>query len=603
MRIKSVKIEHFRSIHSETFPFASLTAIVGPNGCGKSAVLRAIQLFYEPSPSATVDDFYNRDINEPIKISITFAELTPGESALYGKYVQDSILTITKVIVPGAEKYHGTSLQHRGFDEPRAIVNKTDRRTAYNALRDRKEYANLAKVSTADQADAELEKWEASHLDQCERTPDTGQFFGFRNVGQARLERFTRYVFVPAVREAEKDASDTKGSAIFQLLELVVRSALAQNEKFAEFKDKLQSDYQALIGPTTQVQLGELSQRLTRNLQTYVPAASIKLEWQAADSLIVPLPKATVKLSEDGFEAPVDRVGHGLQRAFILSLLQGLVSAQLTVVPPADGSKRTLADNVEPVPTLILGIEEPELYQHPNRQRHLSRILANLSSGSIPGVLNNTQVLYCTHSPLFIDLERFGSIRRLIKVDHQTALPKKTKMYSSSMELVAAQLQKAQDDCDSPDFTASSVRARMQSLMTPWMNEGFFADVVVLVEGEDDRATIIGAAQRQQIDLEAIGVAVIPCGGKDSMDRPFLLFSGLGIPVFLVFDGDTNQNDPKDRDKSAKANRCLQRLLGISEVQDFPATGVFTRHAVFASNLNQLVREAVGEAKYQLIGG
>ena len=37
--------------------------------------------------------------------------------------------------------------------------------------------------------------------------------------------------------------------------------------------------------------------------------------------------------------------------------------------------------------------------------------------------------------------------------------------------------------------------------MTPWMNEGFFADVVVLVEGEGDRSVIHATAQADGVDL------------------------------------------------------------------------------------------------------
>ena len=42
------------------------------------------------------------------------------------------------------------------------------------------------------------------------------------------------------------------------------------------------------------------------------------------------------------------------------------------------------------MPGLILGIEEPELYQHPSRQRHLARILWGLSQGEIPGVIKSS---------------------------------------------------------------------------------------------------------------------------------------------------------------------------------------------------------------------
>jgi len=61
--------------------------------------------------------------------------------------------------------------------------------------------------------------------------------------------------------------------------------------------------------------------QLTDVLKQYVPSARVILQWLEAGDLSIPMPKTGVRLEEDGFVAPVDRVGHGLQRAFILSLL------------------------------------------------------------------------------------------------------------------------------------------------------------------------------------------------------------------------------------------------------------------------------------------
>ena len=66
--------------------------------------------------------------------------------------------------------------------------------------------------------------------------------------------------------------------------------------------------------------------------------------------------------------------------------------------------------------------------------------------------------------------------------------------------------------------------------MTPWMNEGFFADVAVLVEGEDDRAAILGTAMSLDFDLDRNGIAVIPCMGKNNLDRPMLIFKNSRYP-------------------------------------------------------------------------
>lgn len=101
--------------------------------------------------------------------------------------------------------------------------------------------------------------------------------------------------------------------------------------------------------------------------------------------------------------------------------------------------------------------------------------------------------------------------------------------------------------------------------MTPWMSEGFFADVAVLVEGEDDRAAILGIAKSKDIELESSGFAVIPCGGKTCLDRPAAIFRQLGIPVYLLWDGDKGEKDTNPKD-----NHRLLRLMG-QEVEDWPS--------------------------------
>jgi energy-coupling factor transporter ATP-binding protein EcfA2 len=599
MQISSVHIENFRSVRNETFAFGDLTALVGPNGCGKSSVLRAIRAFYETVQSLTVDDYYNRDANVPVKIAVSFKALTKEEAALFDSYIHQDSLTVTKVITPSAEKYHGTRRAHPGFQGIREIQNKTERRIAYNQLRGTEGYLDLLQAKTADQVEGALANWEAGHPDQCELMEDSGQFFGFRNVGQSRLERFTRFVFVPAVRDAEQDAADSKGSAIYQLMEMVVRSAIAQNKEFNEFKGNVQQRYAELIAPTRLTELGSLSARLTRGLKVYVPTASVILDWQTAEQLDVPLPKAFVKLEEDAFQASVDRVGHGLQRAFILSLLQELVGAQSAAESQqnADDAGSTPSQAGVMLPAMILAIEEPELYQHPNRQRFLAKAFHSLSLGGIPGVAVATQVIYSTHSPLFVDIEQFECVRRLSKCKCGEGLPKATRVTQHSLAQVAVALARAQDQPKATEFTAESLKARMQALMTPWMNEGFFADVVVLVEGETDRAAILGAATARGIDLESKGVAVIPCGGKESIDRPLLVFRGLGIPTYVVFDADVKCKKDK-QESTTRSNRALQRLLGVTDPKDFPETSVNERYAVFQSELNTIIRERVGEDIY-----
>lgn len=46
MKIKTVKIENFRSFKNETIDFDNYNCFVGPNGAGKSTVLNALNVFF-----------------------------------------------------------------------------------------------------------------------------------------------------------------------------------------------------------------------------------------------------------------------------------------------------------------------------------------------------------------------------------------------------------------------------------------------------------------------------------------------------------------------------------------------------------------------------
>ena len=127
--------------------------------------------------------------------------------------------------------------------------------------------------------------------------------------------------------------------------------------------------------------------------------------------------------------------------------------------------------------------------------------------------------------------------------------------------------------------------------MTPLMGEGFFADVVVLVEGEDDRAAILSFARSKECDFDGLGITVIPCSGKSSIDRPLLIFRQLGISVYVVWDGDYGANDAKPED-----NKYLLRLLGKPE-QDWPEF-VGDSSACFRVKLEETLHDEIGSESF-----
>jgi len=324
------------------------------------------------------------------------------------------------------------------------------------------------------------------------------------------------------------------------------------------------------------------------------------------------MPKADIKLVEDEYPTAVHRTGHGLQRAFILTMLQHLAMASSGKAEKQEVQTNSEANPQEKqesaTPDLVLAIEEPELYQHPNRQRHLAKIFLQLASEPTPGVAEKTQVIYATHSPLFVGLDRFNQIRMLKKTNNGNGKPKITKVISTSLDKVAKAVWEA-DGAQGEQYTGSTLSLRLNSIMTPWLNEGFFAKVVVLVEGEDDYAAIVGMARAMDKDLESLGVSIIPVSGKRSLDRPALIFKEFGIPVYILWDSDSGKGEtsgccpecgkPFDSKPNPADNHRLLRIVGKEE-EDWPAHQD-SCYCCFERDLESTLKHEIGDPLFEKI--
>lgn len=608
MVIESVRVQHYRSILDETLHCDALTVLVGANGTGKSAFLRALDLFYSSAPKVEPDDFYDGDASKEIVVAVAFGGLSDLERKQFGPYVRDNALAVERVVRwndgKPTYKLHGWSLRCALFRPVREALAVKDRgktaREAYESIKGRAEFATLQDWPGVSLVTEVLNQWESANADKCDPARDDGQFFGFTEVGQGYLGKDTRFLLVPAVRDAATDAAEGRGSVLTTLMDLVVRSVLAKSEALKHLRETTQQQYSEMVGPGKLAELDTLAGTLTSTLRTFVPDAGVDLRWLPAGDIDIPMPKADVKLVEDGYHSTVTRTGHGLQRAFVLTLLQHLTAARIPTDEPAEAAPE------RQLPGLVLAIEEPELYQHPSRQRHMAKVLNELASGRIPGVADHTQIIYCTHSPLLVGIDRINQVRLLRKHEVQSDKPKVTKVVRTTLDRVAAEVWKA-DGSKGDTYTGATILPRLRSIMTPWMNEGFFADVVVLVEGEDDRAAVLGVARSMNQDLESMGLAVIPCGGKKSLDRPAIIFRQLGIPVYLVWDGDCGKgatsgrcpqcNKPLDKKPDPADNRRLLRLLDMKE-EDWPQY-VEPSSACFEKDLEGTLCAEVGQAVFE----
>ena len=580
MIIDSFHVKNFRCIHDEMLPCEDLTSIIGPNGSGKSTFLKALHIFYDPQAKISEDDFYNKDTSKDIIISVTYKHLTHDEKLRFKKYIRNDKLTVDKIIKQQNgrynQKYHGNVPKNPDFELFRN-ASGAKLKTEYNTLRD-SDYSNLPIYTRKDEAEKSLQSWEESNPDNCELKRDDGQFFGFTEVGNANLGQNTRFIYIPAVHDASEEASDGKGTILNEIMDIVVRSVLEKNEEYISLQEETQKRYNTVVNSKTS-ELNELQGNLSEILNIYVPEAEVKLNWIDSELVKLPTPKAKIKLVEDEYSSLVEHTGHGLQRAFIMTLFQFLASM------PSSNKK-----SIMPIQNIIIGIEEPEIYQHPNRQRHLAKILLDLSTNGIQGTIDKAQIIYTTHSPLFVDLNKLNNIRKLRKVKENSDEPKRTKVSFTSLDKVAKVIE-INNRKQENSYPASKLEAQLTAVMTPWMNEAFFADLVVLVEGEEDLAVLKGFSSDLKPNLESRGISIIPCLGKGNIIKLTALFKEINIPIYCIWDSDDGKSG------EIKNNKNILRLFGYECEEDWPEI-VTNDFACFKDKIGPILKKEVGESLY-----
>ena len=110
MKIHSVRIQNFRSFKDETIVFDDYNCLVGPNGAGKSTVLNALNVFFRNSQSSSTEvlelceeDFHCKDTSSPIRITVTFSDLSDSANEALKDYVREDLLVVSAVAEWSAE--------------------------------------------------------------------------------------------------------------------------------------------------------------------------------------------------------------------------------------------------------------------------------------------------------------------------------------------------------------------------------------------------------------------------------------------------------------------------------------------------------------------
>lgn len=518
MRLSQIQFSNFRCFKDDVIIFNNYTSLVGPNNCGKSTALRALNIFFDSATKTgaiTNEDFYiGAPIEAELSIKFEFTEVNGEAAKALAHYVRNGKVQFE--IIANREENNRITSKCRGirfglekFAPFFAAEKAGDKRPIYEELLE--EY-NLAPWKTMAQATEEIQRVESEKFDEHIAIPSDENAYGATGPIPI-LKNYIDWIYIPAVKEAASETSEHRNSAFSKLIILAVRSKCDFSEKIQEIKKQVSTDLTEVLKDAEEI-LKEVGGEIDRDFKNLTTTPiDVAINWGAIDEITLKEPHIESSFKDGRVIASPNEFGHGLQRTYIMALLSLVAKTQ----------------NNNDDFRLLLGVEEPELYQHPPQAKYLANALFELSK-------SNSQVIVTTHSPTFIRGDTFESIRVLRKHENKTTVH--TWSLDEQRAYCAERLGKA------PIGEQAALSGIDRTLQTN-ISELFFASKIILVEGIEDQAIIEAYLQKTNkiSNFLQAGCHIIPVGGKPKMPMIIALARGFGIDVFCLFDMDMNKSE------------------------------------------------------------
>ncbi len=322
-----------------------------------------------------------------------------------------------------------------------------------------------------------------------------------------------------------------------------VKGLFDQVDAFKTFKDTLQTDFSSLVSCMTY--------KLEVDLEAYNPTNFFHA--------------LRVQAKEKGEVRDFDELGTGEQQVLAISF--------------AHAYARALHK------TVLLAIEEPEAHLHPQAQRWLAKRMFDFAQDGL-------QIVITTHSPAFINLAQLDGLVLTTKTDRVGTTTRQLTREELTEYCVShnANRQKTQAQNIFEFYAANTTEAVL---------EGFFSKLIVLVEGPTEAMALPVYLRGLRWDPVRQGISFIPVGGKGNIPRFWRLFTAFRIPVFVIFD-----NDSQDDQQSLKRQDICETLglhdpNEIQGVLDEQRITVKNGFAVFGGDFEKALRRNFINVEYE----
>ncbi len=520
MLVKTVTISGFRCFGPDPLVIdiaADITAVVGPNASGKTALLQALsKLFGVTRAQRTIQrsDFHlgandNPDDRDPkdlfIDVLISLPELSDGTAT-------------PETIAPAFRRMHIA----RAGDDPVCRV-RLEARWEDDGTIEGEVSQNLFWVETLD------------------RDPPADKCHPVSAADRGLIQLY----YTPASRDAAAQIRATAGALAARLLRAIEWSSNTE-DVVTKASETLT---EAFEGEAAIAAIGEALQERWAGLHDDVVDTKPRLSLVSRRFEDVVSRIAVVfEQGPDGYERGLDALSDGQQSLFYFALAAAVFDLERAVVA---GTVDGFRDDTMRTPALTLfALEEPENHLSPYFLARIVRLIRTLTEDG------GAQALITSHSPAVLSRVDPREVR-YCRCDPKTRISmiKSIKLPKGASE------------------EAKFVRGAM--LAYP---ELYFARFVVLVEGDSERIVLPKLAEALDLLVDPAFVAIVPLGGRH-VQHFWRLLTQLGIPYATLLDLDLGRKGggfgriktaiEKLIERGEQKNKLLQTSNGMLSDSEF----------------------------------
>ena len=596
MRMTKLTISNYRALRDVSIPLSHFGCLIGENNSGKSSFLQALSLFFSGSKLSSKDYF---DESRPIRVEIVFENI---EDADLARLVEEHRTRVSGILKDGRlvlVRSYGTDgkssllynmlmpTDERFSSDSFGKVLKGQRPGPGFVEKISDEFPEIKDIiDTTMNQEAMRQKIQdlADSLPDDQKVPTdiplpTG-------IDKSIIPMLPDPIYIPAVKDLADDIKTTESTPFGKILAILLRAVetkLPDAQKlFEELNSKL-NRVQQTDGTLIDDRLEEVK-LIESTVEKYVRDSFADV----ALRITIPPPELKTVFSSariyanDGVDGLIETKGDGLRRAIVFSILRSYVELN-TKLSPTETVEEKEQEKIAPASYLLL-FEEPELFLHPKGQHILFDALRVFAK--------DHHVVVTTHSPMF-----FGpnATETFVKLYKKTDLTVSEKPFTQVQPV---------------DLTDMTSKDQFQIICFENNNAAFFADTVILVEGDSDYLLFphIARILNPAWDIVKVPVHFARITGKGNIRRYREFFRKFDVRVPVIADLDLLLNgfhhvSPSEEIKAAR-DKLLVKLDELIEpdAEDDEPTAAEARKAHDSGELRGLWK-TVQERQTEFIKG